>query len=88
MYRTTLSLPADLAVDLATAARELRVSQSALVTHILQGPLGALALRLSMQNLNATPSKRRRRSGRSTALMDDIIRTALDASDHPMDLGL
>lgn len=87
-YRATLSLPADLAVELADTARLLGVSQSALVTHILRGPLGALALRLSVSGMpNATPDPVKRRRGRKpTQLVDEIVRAALDAADHPIDL--
>jgi hypothetical protein len=90
LYRATFTLSAELAVEIAQVARILGVSQSALVEHVLGGPLGKLALDLSLRmtpgaGVESVPPKRRR--GRSSGLTDEIIEAALAATRDPRELG-
>ncbi len=77
--RCTFSLPAELALEIAETARALNVSQSALVAQVLAGPLGRLAMYLSVAN--PLPSDRAlRRRGESREVIEKLISDAIASS--------
>jgi hypothetical protein len=80
MYRVNLTLPRELAEDIAQVAAELRVSQSALVAVILESPLGRLARYMALAPRvtrdPAEPGVLRMR-GESEAVVRDLIEQAI-----------
>lgn len=78
-FRCTFSLPAELAAEISQSAQALGVSQSALVTEVLSGPLGRLAMYLSLSNPQPSDVALRRR-GESRAVLEQLVRDAISAS--------
>lgn len=74
-YRATFSLPAELAMQISEVAAGLRITQSALVSHLLAGPLGQLAIHLTLAVNSSAPDEveARRRSAHVSQLIEDAL---------------
>ena len=76
-YRSTFSLPVDLARNLAMVAKRMGVSQSALLAVVLEEPMQQLADLVADIPPKPTGEDVKRLRGRSEQLIRDVIEEAL-----------
>jgi len=78
-YRATFTLPAELAVGIATVAKRLGVSQSALLAEVLSEPMADLVRLVELMpppGEAATPETMRRLRGASVELIRQRVQEA------------
>lgn len=76
MHRTTLSLPPDLARNLAALSKRMGISQSAIVVELLQEPLAQVAAIMDDLPPAPSPADVKRARGRSLALIEEVMHEA------------
>ena len=82
MYRTSLSLPADLAVQLNRVAKRLAVSQSALAQLVMEEPLRQLEGYIEMLPKEITNETASRFRGEAALRIRRAVRDALAIADE------
>lgn len=78
-YRTSLSLPADLAVNLNLLSKRMGITQSALVAALLSEALPSLSRLLDAVPETDDPDSIRRFRGKSVEIVLDQVRELLKA---------
>jgi hypothetical protein len=78
-YRATFSLPAPLAKDLNEVAKRMGVSQSALLSELLAGPIAAMREVMDqLPAIGASGDDVKRARGKSVDLIRGAVREAMD----------